>query len=97
MSVQAVKAQHEMHQIQNNRGISDAGAFLKYGFHEDDFTSGLLAACSVEDEGLCKRIHEQSSSAGSKPDKVMRMKNVTVCPPQRRTMVSMVLTNDECT
>lgn len=37
-----------MHRIQNTRGIAFAGAYLKYGFHEDGFTSGLLAACAVD-------------------------------------------------
>ncbi len=37
-----------MRTIQNTRGISFAGAYLKYGFHEDAFTSGLLAACSLD-------------------------------------------------
>ncbi|ESK85916.1 amine oxidase [Moniliophthora roreri MCA 2997] len=41
---QAVKAQTLMPTIQGTRGISYAGAYLKYGFHEDGFTSGLLAA-----------------------------------------------------
>lgn len=42
-SPQAVALQNEMHLIQNTRGISYAGAWLKYGFHEDGFTSGLRA------------------------------------------------------
>lgn len=32
-----------MKEIQNTRGISYAGAWLRYGFHEDGFTSGLKA------------------------------------------------------
>ncbi|KAF9472116.1 FAD/NAD(P)-binding domain-containing protein [Pholiota conissans] len=48
LDTKAVRAQNEMHKIQNTRSISYAGAYLKYGFHEDGFTSGLLAACSVD-------------------------------------------------
>ena len=33
-----------MKSIQNTHGISFAGAYLRYGFHEDGFTSGLQAA-----------------------------------------------------
>jgi predicted NAD/FAD-binding protein len=39
----AVTLQEEMKSIQNTRGISYAGAWLGYGFHEDGFTSGLRA------------------------------------------------------
>ena len=30
-----------MYTIQNKRGFSYAGAYLKYGYHEDGFTSGI--------------------------------------------------------
>uniref|UniRef100_A0A8H7XZA6 Amine oxidase domain-containing protein n=1 Tax=Psilocybe cubensis TaxID=181762 RepID=A0A8H7XZA6_PSICU len=50
LDTKAVRAQNEMYKIQNTRSISYAGAYLKYGFHEDGFTSGLLAACSIDDD-----------------------------------------------
>ncbi|KAJ7490728.1 FAD/NAD(P)-binding domain-containing protein [Mycena latifolia] len=40
----AVRAQKMMSKIQRARGLSYAGAYLKYGFHEDGFASGLAAA-----------------------------------------------------
>ncbi|KAK4141260.1 uncharacterized protein C8A04DRAFT_31121 [Dichotomopilus funicola] len=40
----AVRAQERLDTIQNTRGISYAGAWTKYGFHEDGFSSGLRAA-----------------------------------------------------
>lgn len=36
-----------MKTIQHVRGISFAGAWLNYGFHEDGFTSGLRAAVGI--------------------------------------------------
>lgn len=47
MSAQSIHAQSELPSIQNVRGISYAGAWTKYGFHEDGFTSGLKAASSI--------------------------------------------------
>ncbi|KAH9851833.1 FAD/NAD(P)-binding domain-containing protein [Lenzites betulinus] len=47
LSLEAIRAQSELPSIQRTRGISYAGAWLKYGFHEDGFTSGLRAAAAV--------------------------------------------------
>ncbi|KAG7445516.1 FAD/NAD(P)-binding domain-containing protein [Guyanagaster necrorhizus] len=46
----ALRAQNMMASIQGTRGITYAGAYLNFGFHEDGFTSGLLA---VRDLGVC--------------------------------------------
>jgi len=42
--MQAERCQKLMPSIQNTRGVSYAGAWMGYGFHEDGFTSGLRAA-----------------------------------------------------
>ncbi|KAI0696013.1 FAD/NAD(P)-binding domain-containing protein [Cytidiella melzeri] len=47
LDADSIRAQRSMHTIQNTRGILYAGAWLRYGFHEDGFTSGLRAALSV--------------------------------------------------
>ncbi|KAH7334557.1 hypothetical protein B0J17DRAFT_673853 [Rhizoctonia solani] len=52
MSAQSIAAQADLPRIQNVRGISYAGAWTKYGFHEDGFTSGLRAATSIPIHGL---------------------------------------------
>lgn len=44
LSAESVKAQSLLHTIQNKRGITFAGAWTKYGFHEDGFTSGIRTA-----------------------------------------------------
>lgn len=41
---EVIQAQRRLVQIQNKRGITFAGAWTGYGFHEDGFTSGLRAA-----------------------------------------------------
>ncbi len=40
----AIRSQQLLPFIQNKRGISYAGAWTKYGFHEDGFSSGLKVA-----------------------------------------------------
>ncbi|KAL9059886.1 MAG: hypothetical protein Q9162_000956 [Coniocarpon cinnabarinum] len=41
---ETVQAQKQLPTIQNKRGISYAGAWTKYGFHEDGFASGIAVA-----------------------------------------------------
>ncbi|EIW73400.1 hypothetical protein TREMEDRAFT_14364, partial [Tremella mesenterica DSM 1558] len=41
MSQSLMEAQKHLHLIQNKRGISFAGAWTGYGFHEDGFRSGM--------------------------------------------------------
>ncbi|KAI0698148.1 FAD/NAD(P)-binding domain-containing protein [Cytidiella melzeri] len=51
VDVKGVLAQRKMSEIQNKRGISFAGAWMNYTFHEDGFTSGLNAALQVSELG----------------------------------------------
>ena len=75
----AVKAQNEMYKIQNTRSISYAGAYLKYGFHEDGFTSGLLAACSIDEERGCPS--SLSTPTTRLPGMSIPTRRLTVHPP----------------
>lgn len=43
----ALEAQRAIATIQNTRGISYAGAWMNFGFHEDGFTAGMMAAKSI--------------------------------------------------
>lgn len=52
--LQAIRAQSEIPLIQNKRGISFAGAWMKYGFHEDGFTAGLRVAAALAKVGSTK-------------------------------------------
>lgn len=46
-TVQAMEAQRRLPSIQGRRGVYYAGAWTKYGFHEDGFSSGLEAALDI--------------------------------------------------
>ncbi|PVF92011.1 hypothetical protein CPB86DRAFT_251256 [Serendipita vermifera] len=46
-NTKAKRCQNLMLTILNTRGISYAGAWMGYGFHEDRFTSGLKAAVNL--------------------------------------------------
>jgi hypothetical protein len=47
VSPSSVASQREMWRIQGKRGISYAGAWLGYGFHEDGWVSGMLSVLTL--------------------------------------------------
>jgi hypothetical protein len=47
LTLQAWTSQRALPSIQRTRGISYAGAWTAFGFHEDGFTSGLVAAAAL--------------------------------------------------
>jgi len=77
-TAKAVKAQKMLSKIQNKRGISYAGAWTKYGFHEDGFSSGLLVAKEHLGAKLPFDFKDSTYSRGHKPefgiiDKLLRV------------------------
>jgi predicted NAD/FAD-binding protein len=64
---EAVRAQERLQRIQGKRNISYAGAWTKYGFHEDGFSSGIAVA-----EQLGARLpfesRDSTYSRGKRPD-----------------------------
>lgn len=63
----AIRAQKLLRNIQNKRGISYAGAWTKYGFHEDGFSSGLHAAQEHLGAKLPFEFKDSTYSRGKKP------------------------------
>jgi hypothetical protein len=43
-TLDAIRAQERLQHIQGRQGVSFCGAWTKYGFHEDGFSSGLKVA-----------------------------------------------------
>lgn len=64
----AIQGQKLLPQIQNKRGISYAGAWTKYGFHEDGFSSGLAVAQSHLGAKLPFEFKDSTYSRGKKPE-----------------------------
>ena len=63
----AIRSQKLLPRIQNTRGISYAGAWTKYGFHEDGFSSGLKVAVEHLGAELPFEFVDSTFSRGRKP------------------------------
>ncbi|KAB8346113.1 hypothetical protein FH972_023161 [Carpinus fangiana] len=64
---EAINAQKQLHRIQNTRNISYAGAWTKYGFHEDGFSSGLKVAIDHLGAELPFDFVDSTFSRGRRP------------------------------
>ncbi|KAI8949524.1 amine oxidase [Xylaria longipes] len=64
----AVQALEQLPKIQNKRGISYAGAWTGYGFHEDGFSSGLHVAISHLGARLPFEFVDSTSRHGRQPE-----------------------------
>ena len=63
----AIRSQKLLPRIQNTRGISYAGAWTKYGFHEDGFSSGLKVAVEHLGAKLPFDFVDSTFSRGRRP------------------------------
>lgn len=66
-NAEAIQAQQRLGEIQNTRGISYCGAWTKYGFHEDGFSSGLKVAMDHLDAELPFEFVDSTFSRGRRP------------------------------
>lgn len=66
-NAEAIKSQSLLPKIQNTRGISYCGAWTKYGFHEDGFSSGLKVAQDHLGAVLPFEFKDSTFSRGKRP------------------------------
>ncbi|KAI9804804.1 MAG: hypothetical protein M1825_001172 [Sarcosagium campestre] len=66
-NARAIAAQRQLHRVQNTRGISYCGAWTKYGFHEDGFTSGLTVAVNHLGASLPFDLVDSTFARGARP------------------------------
>ena len=66
-TVAAIRAQEDLVEIQNKRGISYAGGWTGYGCHEDAFTSGLRVAVEHLGANVPFELRDSTYSRGRKP------------------------------
>ena len=67
-TVESVQAQKRLDEIQNTSGVSYCGAWTKYGFHEDGFSSGLKVAKEHLGAELPFEFVDSTYSRGHKPE-----------------------------
>lgn len=70
-NAEAIAAQGLLSSIQNKRGISYCGAWTKYGFHEDGFSSGLAVAMNHLGATLPFEFVDSTFSRGGQPTMTM--------------------------
>lgn len=66
-TVESIRAQERLEKIQNTRGVSYCGAWTKYGFHEDGFSSGLRVATEHLGATLPFEFVDSTYSRGHRP------------------------------
>lgn len=66
-NTKAIQSQSLLPRIQNTRGISYCGAWTKYGFHEDGFSSGLKVAQDHLGAQLPFKFTDSTFSRGKRP------------------------------
>ncbi|KIW72738.1 hypothetical protein PV04_00914 [Phialophora macrospora] len=67
-----IRSQRLLPKIQNIRGISYCGAWTKYGFHEDGFSSGLSVAVNHLGASLPFEFIDSTFSRGKRPTLTMK-------------------------
>ncbi|KAG9232193.1 hypothetical protein BJ875DRAFT_92935 [Amylocarpus encephaloides] len=66
-NAEAIRSQSLLPRIQNTRGISYCGAWTKYGFHEDGFSSGIKIAQDHLGAQLPFEFKDSTFSRGKRP------------------------------
>lgn len=66
-TAEAMRCQKLLPRIQNTRGVSYCGAWTKYGFHEDGFSSGLKVAVEHLGAELPFAFVDSTFSRGRRP------------------------------
>merc|ERR1712093_939106 len=66
-NAEAIRSQSLLPRIQNTRNVSYCGAWSKYGFHEDGFSSGLSVAVNHLEARLPFEFVDSTFSRGRRP------------------------------